>query len=119
MMFYVCETGGTALLLTADDRPMPGLKELVPGRVDGAVEKHVPVRLDGTAPGRVTVSVGQVEHPMEAEHWIQWIALETDRGVTVRRLCPGQPPKAEFALLPGEKALAAYACCNLHGLWKA
>ena len=54
MKFYVCETGGTALLLTADDRPMPGLKELVPGRVDGAVEKHVPVRLDGTAPGRVT-----------------------------------------------------------------
>lgn len=118
MKFYVCEKGGTALLLTDGDCPGPGLKELVPGTADAALEKHVPVRLDGTAE-RVTVSVGQVEHPMEAQHWIQWIALETDRGVCVRRLRPGQPPQAEFALLPGEKALAAYAYCNLHGLWKA
>lgn len=28
-------------------------------------------------------------------------------------------PKADFALLDGEKDVAVYAYCNLHGLWKA
>jgi len=28
-------------------------------------------------------------------------------------------PEAGFRLVDGEKALAAYEYCNLHGLWKA
>ena len=28
-------------------------------------------------------------------------------------------PEAVFKLVEGEKALAAYEYCNLHGLWKA
>ncbi|MBO6061828.1 MAG: superoxide reductase, partial [Clostridia bacterium] len=28
-------------------------------------------------------------------------------------------PKAYFALVEGDEAVAAYAYCNLHGLWKA
>ncbi|MBO4704049.1 MAG: desulfoferrodoxin, partial [Bacilli bacterium] len=34
-------------------------------------------------------------------------------------LKPGQAPEAEFALLPGEKVVAVYEFCNLHGLYKA
>ena len=32
---------------------------------------------------------------------------------------PGDEPKAVFALVDGDKAVEAYAYCNLHGLWKA
>ena len=90
--------------------------ELVPNTTDAAVEKHVPVvTVEGNT---VTVVVGEAAHPMSEEHFIQWIALETKQGAQRKPLCPGQEPKAVFALVDGDEAVAAYAFCNLHGLWK-
>ena len=44
------------------------MKELVPGTVDAAVEKHVPsYQVEGNL---VKVNVGSVEHPMMPEHSI-------------------------------------------------
>ena len=89
---------------------------VVPGTTDAAVEKHVPVvNADGN---KVTVSVGSVAHPMLPEHFIEWILLVTDKGIQKKKLKPGDEPKAEFALLDGEKVVAAYEYCNLHKLWK-
>ena len=93
------------------------MTELVPGSVDASKEKHVPViAADGNT---VTVSVGAVAHPMLDEHYIQWIYLQTEQGGQRKCLTPGMEPKAVFALVSGDKAVAAYAYCNLHGLWKA
>lgn len=93
------------------------MSELVPGSVDAAVEKHVPVvTVEGST---VKVHVGSVTHPMTEEHLIQWITLETNRGVQRKALAAGEAPEAVFALADGEQAVAAYAYCNLHGLWKA
>lgn len=90
---------------------------LVPGSVDAAQEKHVPVAtVNGST---VDVKVGSVAHPMAPEHWIEWILLETDKGFAVKNLVPGAEPAATFALAEGETAKAVYAYCNLHGLWKA
>ena len=90
---------------------------LVPGAVDAATEKHVPaVSLEGST---VHVQVGSTAHPMVEEHYIEWIALETDKGVSVRWLHAGDAPKAAFVLADGEKPVAVYAYCNLHGLWRA
>ena len=90
--------------------------EMVPNTTDAAVEKHVPVvTVEGNI---VTVVVGEAAHPMIEEHYIQWIALETKQGAQRKPLCPGQEPKAVFALADGDEAVAAYAYCNLHGLWK-
>lgn len=90
---------------------------LVPGSVDAAQEKHVPVAtVNGST---VDVKVGSVTHPMTAEHWIEWILLETDKGFAVRHLTPDAQPAATFALAEGETAKTVYAYCNLHGLWKA
>ena len=90
--------------------------EMVPNTTDAAVEKHVPaVAVEGNI---VTVVVGEAAHPMIEEHYIQWIALETKQGAQRKPLCPGQEPKAVFALADGDEAVAAYAYCNLHGLWK-
>ena len=92
------------------------MSEMVPGTSDGAQEKHVPVvTVEGQ---KVTVQVGEVEHPMLEAHWIQWIALETKQGSQIKYLNPGEKPEAEFVLGGGDEAVAAYEYCNLHGLWK-
>jgi superoxide reductase len=67
----------------------------------------------------VNVKVGEVDHPMLEAHYIQWIALQTNLGNQRKVLQPGQEPKAQFALLPGEQVIAVYEYCNLHGLYKA
>ena len=91
------------------------MEELIPGTTDAAVEKHVPVV---TEKGNlVEVAVGSVTHPMEDKHFIEWIALETEKSVQIINLKPGQEPKAVFALTEGDKVVRAYAYCNLHGLW--
>ena len=66
---------------------------------------------------KVTAVIGSVVHPMVEEHYIEFIALETNNGVHVRFLEPGQEPKAVFEL-NGEEPVAVYEYCNLHGLWK-
>ena len=71
-----------------------------------------------TEGSKVTVKVGEVEHPMMEQHYIQWIALETKEGVQMRYLNPEMKPVAEFVLSDTDKAVAAYEYCNLHGLWK-
>lgn len=93
------------------------MTELVPKTADSATEKHVPVvEVNGD---QVTVTVGSTLHPMEEKHSIQWIGLQTEQGNQRKALAPGQAPKATFALVPGDKVVAAYEYCNLHGLWKA
>lgn len=93
------------------------MTEIIPGTVDAAREKHVPVyEVNGNA---VLVRVGAVEHPMQDVHYIEWIALQTRQGVQRKALKPGEKPEAGFALCEGDEVVAAYAYCNLHGLWKA
>lgn len=90
--------------------------ELKAGTTDATVEKHVPeVKQNGNL---VTVKVGSDPHPMEPDHYIEWIYLLTNRGEQFKRLTPDDQPQAEFALLDGEQVVAAYEWCNLHGLWQ-
>ena len=93
------------------------MTELVPGTSDGAAEKHVPVVT--VSGNKVTVNVGSDAHPMTDEHLISWIILETEDGCQRKHLSSADAPEASFMLADGEKAIAAYEYCNLHGLWKA
>ncbi len=93
------------------------MTELVPGTSDGAAEKHVPVVT--VSGNKVTVNVGSDAHPMTDEHLISWIILETENGCQRKHLSSADAPEASFMLADGEKAIAAYEYCNLHGLWKA
>ena len=93
------------------------MQELVPGTVDDALEKHVPVvEKDGN---KVTVKVGAVTHPMLEELIIRFIAIETKEGSQIKYLKPGEAPEAVFMIADGDEFVAAYEYCNLHGLWKA
>ena len=122
MKFYICSHCGNIITYVRDNGvPIvccgEKMKELVPGSVEAAHEKHIPViRVNG---GEVTVHVGSVAHPMLAEHWIEWIALETTAGVQCKALAPGMAPECKFMLADGDAPVAAYAYCNLHGLWSA
>ena len=122
MKFYQCaHCGQIVAIVKGTGVPImccgEAMKEIVPGTTDAAVEKHVPViEVNGTS---VTVTVGSVEHPMLSEHYIEWIALETKSGNQRKALSPGDAPKACFAICEGDEAVAAYAYCNLHSLWKS
>lgn len=120
--YFICEHCGNVIAMVKD-KGVPvmccgqKMTELVPGRSDGAAEKHVPViKVDGNT---VTVTVGEAAHPMLEVHFIEWISLQTKEGNQRKCLKPGDAPKATFALCEGDEVEAAYAYCNLHGLWKA
>ena len=91
------------------------MQQLRPGTVEASTEKHIPAVTVGQ--GVVEVNVGSVNHPMEEVHWIEWVQLISDKGSYRKWLNPGESPSVKF-LLGGEKPLAVYAYCNLHGLWK-
>lgn len=91
------------------------MRQLVANTVDASTEKHVPVVTESG--NRVDVVVGDVEHPMIPEHYIQWIYLETKNGGQRKALKPGDPPRASF-LLTDDEPVAVYEYCNLHSLWK-
>ncbi len=121
LKFYYCKHCGKIIALVKDTS-VPTIccgeimSELIPSSTDGSLEKHVPViKIDGS---RVTVSVGSQAHPMTDEHYIEWILLETSKGLQKKVLNPGDLPKADFVVITGEKVTAAYEFCNLHKLWK-
>jgi len=83
---------------------------------DAAVEKHVPV-VERTDVG-MRVRVGEVVHPMEKDHHIEWV--EVLAGVkSCKKFLRADVdlPEAEFELQDDSVVVRAY--CNLHGLWKA
>ena len=87
----------------------------VENTVDAAKEKHVPVieKIEGG----VKVKVGEVAHPMEAKHWIEWVEIIAD-GKTYRQyLDPGDAPEATFNVTADQITAREY--CNIHGFWKA
>lgn len=92
------------------------MDELKANTTDAAVEKHVP-DVDVTG-DMVTVRVGTAPHPMIENHYIQWIVLETEQGYQQKKLIPGDKLEVVFSVCGDDKPVAAYAYCNLHGLWK-
>lgn len=120
MKFYYCKHCKNIITFVKEVNPNivccnEKMVELVPGSVDAAHEKHIPV-VDINE-NKVTVCIGSVEHPMQVEHYIEWIILETTKGVYRKNLNPGEKPEATFVLEEGEKVVSAYEYCNLHGLW--
>lgn len=122
LKFFYCRHCGKIIAMVKDGSPDTiccgdKMIELIPGTSDGAEEKHIPViRVSGNT---VSVTVGSKMHPSEKEHYIEWILLQTDKGLQKKWLKPGMIPEAEFAIMVGEKVEAAYEYCNKHSLWKA
>ena len=98
---------GNRMLRSRDGRARPK-------HYDAAVEKHVPA-VEKTADG-FKITVGSVTHPMDADHYIQWITFVADDGITYRKfLAPGEAP--EMIIKTDAAGGKAYEYCNKHGLW--
>lgn len=80
---------------------------------DGAIEKHVPYCI--IEDDLVIVKVGEVPHPMEKDHYIEWISAEYSDSTIKYHLKPSMEPNVTFDYEPG---MTIYAYCNKHGLWK-
>lgn len=119
MKFFKCSNNGLVIPIThvfTDETSLKEVKEITPNSVDAATEKHMPVvtRHGDT----ITVNVGSVTHPMTEEHLITTVVLETQNGAQYKFLAHDNDPVVHFALDSTEKPVAAYAYCNLHGIWK-
>lgn len=93
-------------------QPMQLMKE---NTIDASIEKHVPV-VQKTKTG-FKVKVGTNPHPMDKNHYIEWIELIADGNAYRQFLKPGDKPEAEFCIKANKVTAREY--CNLHGLWKA
>ena len=87
---------------------------------DTAAEKHVPFieKIDGGYKVRIGESAA---HPMEEDHYIQWIELTCGRMVAKVFLAPGDAPEATFRADDCSETCGrptAREYCNKHGLWK-
>ena len=124
--FYLCKHCGNLIGMVQASGVIPvccgeEMQALEANTVEASREKHLPVvEAESTEYGTVLhVKVGSAPHPMIDAHYIPWIFVETEKGGQRRALRPGDAPEASFVVPAGDKAIAVYAYCNLHGLWKA
>jgi len=98
--------------LVCCNQPMELLEEK---KEDEGMEKHVPV-IEKTG-NKTIVKVGSAPHPMEQEHYIEWIELNVDGNSFKRFLVLGEEPKAEFNISGDNVSARIY--CNIHKLWQS
>jgi superoxide reductase len=118
LQVYKCEVCGNIVEvlhegageLVCCDQPMKLLEEKTE---DQGKEKHVPV-IEKTDKG-IKVKIGSVPHPMEEKHYIEWVAVHTDKGIFRKFLKPGEKPEADFEI--SEDIQKAREYCNVHALW--
>lgn len=117
--FFICEICGNIVgLIENAGIPMEccgeEMAELIPNTVDASYEKHVPViKSDGNT---ATIEIGSDPHPMTEEHHIGWVYIQTEKGGQRKSFKPNDIPSVKFTFVD-DKPLAAFAYCNLHGLW--
>jgi len=118
--FFICQHCGNMVGLIKDKGvPMiccgDEMTELVPNTAEASTEKHLPaVTVSGDM---IDVQVGSVPHPMEEEHHITFVYVETERGGQRKCLKVGEAPAIAFCFAD-DKPVAVFAYCNLHGLWR-
>ncbi len=120
MAVYKCTVcGNIAEVLTAGGAEMmccgQQMTMQTENTTEAAVEKHIPVL--AKKDGGWQVTVGSVDHPMTAAHFIEWIELIAGDKVYRQFLNPNDKPTAFFPLA-ADSGVSARAYCNLHGLWK-
>ena len=81
---------------------------------DEGQEKHLPVieKIEN----KVLIKVGEVSHPMEETHYIEWIEVIEDGKIHRQYLKSNDNPKAEFKVKGKNIQVRSY--CNIHGLWQ-
>ena len=117
----VLTVGGGELVCCG--KPMDLLEEKTSADEQGVAEKHVPVIEElpaNVCQGKdgVIIKIGATEHPMEENHYIEWIEVITKNGACRTYLKPNDNPEIEACKCAFEEKLTIRTYCNVHGLWK-
>lgn len=78
-------------------------------------EKHLPI-IEKTEIG-IKVKISSIPHPMEEEHYIEWVEIIFNGRSYRKFLSPGDKPEAVFEIRADKIEAREY--CNIHGLWKS
>lgn len=111
LKFYVCNVCGKIIAIVKDSGVSTiccekNMNELKPSTTYDNLEKHIPVlKVDGS---KVTVTIGSQMNPIATEQYIEWILLQTNHDSTQKWLKLKNEPKADFAIVTGEKVEALY-----------
>ena len=116
MKFYKCLKCGKVIhVLNGNTETICCDKEMVEIKdhdVDASMEKHVPVVEE--VDGKYKVTVGEMIHPMDIDHYIMWIMIANEKEEFFHYLVPGETP---IVYLPIISNATVYAYCNKHGLF--
>ncbi len=104
------DNGGGTLVCCGQD-----MTKMIVNQEETVFEKHIPLLEINER--EIKVTVGSVLHPMEENHYIEWIAMVTSKGIIRKSFKPGDSPMITFGRM-GE-AYAIYAYCNVHGLFQS
>ena len=118
---YHCEICGNQVEVTRAEggeliccgEPMV-LKKALREESNAGSEKHLPVvTKDGNM---LTIEIGNQPHPMEDDHYIEWVEVISGNTLHRRYLQPGAEPKTNFVCREETALVRIY--CNKHGLWE-
>ena len=107
----IVEVGGGELVCCGE--PMKLLEEKT--SAEEGKEKHVPVIENNN--GLIRIKLGEIPHPMEVGHYIEWIEIIANGKTYKKYLTEGDDP--EFTFVIDAENVIARAYCNVHGLWKS
>lgn len=108
-LFYVCPVCGNVIVSTGEAIVCCCGLTLPPLDIEEADSEH-----------KITVETVEdeyfvtMEHEMNKEHYISFIAAVTDCGIMLTKLYPEQSAEARFKI---NRTYAVYAYCNRHGLF--
>lgn len=119
--FYRCPICGNIIEIVSGKGPIPFCceREMIPLEFNLLPElskKHLPIIFEKD--NKVLVRIGELPHPMNEDHYIEWVYLHTDQGIERKRLHPNDKPEVIFAINDNEIVFDVFIYCNLHGLWK-
>lgn len=106
----ILHAGGGRLVCCGEDMHLQDINVF-----DEAGEKHMPILAKGE--GTVIVGIGQIEHPMTEDHYIEWIEVHTKDNLLRHVLKVGDKPKAEFDVNYDDVVMVR-SYCNIHGMWQ-
>lgn len=120
LRFFKCNHCGNVVIKLVDKNVSifccnEKMEEIFANTTEAATEKHLPVV--SLKDGLVSVKVGEVSHPMQEEHYINFVVVETEKGYIIETLSPNELPETTV-YVGNKKVVAVYEYCNLHGLWK-
>ena len=115
-----CDTCGSFVLplVKGDGESCDSHMILMEAQTEGdKAAKHKPVvEIDGD---NVTVKIGEIQHPADEDHFIQFVIVEAGSELFIKCFKPGETPEATFTIGSDKinEGIVAYELCNLHGRW--